>query len=114
MAIKFKYSSFKQNGKTEFSLAQPAFLNEQTTDGSAAGSTIISPMPGVFDKILVKVGDQIEANQPVAVIIAMKMEYVLKAQRKGVVKTVTGQLGKNVAKGDVVVSLHDENSENES
>lgn len=71
-------------------------------------------MPGVCDKILVKVGDQIDADQPVAVIIAMKMEYVLKAPRNGIVKSVSGQLGKNVAKGDVIVAFVEEESDEES
>lgn len=68
-------------------------------------------MPGVCDKILVKVGDEIEADQPVAIIIAMKMEYVLKAPRTGIVKSVSAQLGKNVAKGEVIVAFVEEESD---
>lgn len=66
-------------------------------------------MPGICDKILVKVGDKIEANTPVAVIIAMKMEYVLRAPRNGIVKSVSVQLGKNVAKGEIIVAFQEEN-----
>lgn len=68
-------------------------------------------MPGICDKILVQIGDVVKQNQPVAVIIAMKMEYVLKAPCNGSVKTINAQLGKNVAKGDLIVAF-DENVEN--
>lgn len=68
-------------------------------------------MPGICDKILVKVGDSIEANTPVAIIIAMKMEYVLKAPRNGVVKSIYSELGKNVAKGEIIVTFEDEKIE---
>lgn len=64
-------------------------------------------MPGVCDKILVKAGDHVEANTPVAVIIAMKMEYVLKAPRDGIVKSVSSKLGVNVAKGEIIVKFED-------
>lgn len=67
-------------------------------------------MTGICDKILVRAGDQVEENQLVAVIIAMKMEYALKAPKTGIVKSVSTQLGKNVSKGDIIVSFVEENS----
>lgn len=70
-------------------------------------------MPGVIDKILVKPGDKIEAGTPVAVIIAMKMEHVLKAHRGGIVKSIGGQPGTNVGKGVSIVTLEDEMTEEE-
>lgn len=76
--------------------------------GKSSGSTVVSPMPGVCDKVLVKVGDKVEAGMPVAVIIAMKMEYVLKAPRDGIVKLVGAQVGKNMAKGEIVVAFEEE------
>lgn len=97
-----------QNGKTEFKLVQPKFMLEQSNETKTSGSTAVSPMPGICDKILVKAGDQVESGQPVAVVIAMKMEYVIKAPRDAVVKSVSGQMGKNVAKGEVIVSFVDD------
>lgn len=94
-------------GKTEFELPQPKFLSNQSTETQNTGSTVVSPMPGVCDKILVSVGDEIQANAPVAVIIAMKMEYVLKAPRNGKIESVNSIPGKNVGKGEVIVRLVD-------
>lgn len=90
-------------------MVKSKYLQLLNTDGgTSSGSTIVSPMPGVCDKIMVKVGDEVEAGTPVAVIIAMKMEYVLKAPRNGVVKSIGAQVGKNMAKGAVVVAFHEE------
>lgn len=92
---------------------QPKFLSERSNESAsaAATSTIKSPMPGVCDKILVKAGDRVEANTPVAVIIAMKMEYVLKAPRDAIVKSVSTKLGQNVAKGETIVRFEDEQTD---
>lgn len=98
-----------QRGKTEFEIVPAKFLTETSAESKLSGSTVVSPMPGICDKILVKAGDKIEANTPVAVIIAMKMEYVLRAPRNCVVKSITSQLGKNVAKGEVIVTFREEN-----
>lgn len=87
---------------------KPKYLKELNAVGKSSGSTVVSPMPGICDKVLVKVGDHVEAGAPVAVIIAMKMEYVLKAPRDGIVKTVGAQVGKNMTKGEVVVAFHEE------
>lgn len=65
-------------------------------------------MPGICDRIMVKAGDHVEAKQPVAVIIAMKMEYVLKAPKDGIVKSVNASVGKSVTKGDVIVAFEEE------
>lgn len=68
-------------------------------------------MPGICDKLLVKVGDRVETGQPVAVIIAMKMEYVLKAPMDGVVKSVTDKLGSSVVKGEIIVAFEEDETE---
>jgi acetyl/propionyl-CoA carboxylase alpha subunit len=46
--------------------------------GNASKSSLSAPMPGIIDKIFVNVGDEVQPGQSIAVIIAMKMEYVLK------------------------------------
>lgn len=86
-------------------------MSQSSTETKFSGSTVVSPTSGICDRILVKVGDHVESGQPVAVIIAMKMEYVIKAPRDAVVKSVNGQLGKNVKKGEVIVSFVEEESD---
>lgn len=62
-------------------------------------------MPGIIDKIFVKVGDEVQPGQSIAVIIAMKMEYVLKAAVGGKVKSIAGKVGDNIGKGVTIVEI---------
>lgn len=104
-------SVFDADGKTELLVRQPSYVALVNGGGEAGASTaaskVASPMPGVLDKLLVQPGDRVVAGQPVAVIIAMKMEHVLKAPRDGVVEEVCGAEGSSVAKGAAVVRLAD-------
>lgn len=95
-------------------IVQPKFLSNQSVgvDG-LAGNKIVSPMPGVLDKILVHVGQVVKVGDPVGVIIAMKMEHVLKAHRSGTIKSVNGKPGDNMAKGESIVTLEEEQQSNE-
>lgn len=94
-------------GLTSAELIQPKFLNEiggAGLDGAASGS-VTAPMPGVLDKVFVKPGDTVKAGTPLAVLIAMKMEHVLKAATDGIVKAVPNAEGSNVKKGAVLVAF---------
>jgi biotin carboxyl carrier protein len=55
-----------------------------------------APMPGRVVKVLVGPGDVVEANQPLVVVEAMKMENELRAARRGTVTEV------RVAEGSLV------------
>jgi biotin carboxyl carrier protein len=57
---------------------------------------IIAPMPGLVLDILVEKGSTVEADTPLLILEAMKMENVLKAEGEGIVKSI------NVTKGDAV------------
>lgn len=62
-------------------------------------------MPGVLDKILVKSGDIVEKGDSLFVLIAMKMEYVVKASQNGRIAEVFFNAGDNVPKHAVVVKF---------
>lgn len=51
--------------------------SSDTSGQASASSQTVSPMPGVVEKINVKKGDVVKKGDPVAVIIAMKMEVSL-------------------------------------
>ena len=63
-----------QNGAYQLQLATAKFLELGKAEGGAAAGEAVAPMPGVVDKVIVKPGDHVKAGDPVAVIIAMKME----------------------------------------
>ena len=66
---------------------------------------LICPMPGLLVRLQVGVGDRVEAGQPLAVVEAMKMENILRAQRGGTVKAVAVQAGQNLSVDDVILEV---------
>jgi len=66
---------------------------------------IQSPMPGLVVAIPVAVGQEVKTGETVAIIEAMKMQNILKAERDGVVKAVSASAGDPVAADDVLVEF---------
>jgi len=59
-------------------------------------SNIVAPMPGLVLEIPIEVGQQVNEDDPLLILEAMKMENVLSSPREGVIKNIS------VAKGDTV------------
>jgi propionyl-CoA carboxylase alpha chain len=58
---------------------------------------LLSPMPGLLAQLAVKEGQEVKAGEPLAVVEAMKMENVLRAERDARVKAVHARPGASVA-----------------
>jgi acetyl-CoA/propionyl-CoA carboxylase biotin carboxyl carrier protein len=71
----------------------------------AGGGNVTVPMQGTIVKVLVSVGDQVEAGQAVTVLEAMKMENNIAAETSGTVKEVRVKPGDAVGAGDTVVVI---------
>jgi acetyl-CoA/propionyl-CoA carboxylase biotin carboxyl carrier protein len=56
-------------------------------------------------KVLVEVGQTVEAGQSVVVLEAMKMENQIEADKSGTVKAINVKPGDTVGAGDVVVVI---------
>ena len=66
---------------------------------------LICPMPGLLVSLNVAVGDAVEAGQPLAVVEAMKMENILRAEKSGVVKQVNAAAGESLAVDAVILEM---------
>jgi propionyl-CoA carboxylase alpha chain len=66
---------------------------------------IVSPMPGLIVALDLSVGQEVKTGETVAVIEAMKMQNIIKAERDGVVKTVGAKAGDSVAADEVLVEF---------
>ena len=74
--------------------------------GAGGGSGKVSvPMQGTIVKILVEIGQAIEAGQTVVVLEAMKMENQIEATKTGKVTAINVTVGATVGAGDVVVVI---------
>jgi 3-methylcrotonyl-CoA carboxylase alpha subunit len=64
-----------------------------------------APMPGLVRKVLVQVGEAVEAGQPLIVLEAMKTEQTLRAPYAGVVRALTCREGEVVQEGTLLVEI---------
>ena len=79
---------------------------ERQHGGGALGSgSVTVPMQGTIVRVLVGVGDAIEAGQPVCVLEAMKMENNINAEKAGTVKELKVAAGDAVSIGDVLAVI---------
>ena len=62
-------------------------------------------MPGLVTAIHVSVGEKVEAGQPLAIVEAMKMENILRAEKSGVVKSVHAVAGDSLAVDAVILEM---------
>ena len=69
------------------------------------GGPIVCPVAGVVVKLLVAEGETVAADQPVAIVEALKVESRVLAPREGVVSAVLVAAGDRVRAGDVLVRL---------
>jgi propionyl-CoA carboxylase alpha chain len=58
---------------------------------------LLAPMPGLLTQLLVAPGEKVEAGQPLAVVEAMKMENILRAERSATVKAANFAPGESLA-----------------
>lgn len=66
---------------------------------------LICPMPGLIVSIAVKAGEDVKAGQTLAIVEAMKMENVLRAERDGQIIAVNVKPGESVAVDQVLVEF---------
>ncbi|KMS59718.1 acetyl-CoA carboxylase [Novosphingobium barchaimii LL02] len=66
---------------------------------------LICPMPGLLVSLSVAEGDKVEAGQPLAVVEAMKMENILRAEKSGTVKTVNAKAGESLRVDAIILEM---------
>jgi propionyl-CoA carboxylase alpha chain len=66
---------------------------------------LLCPMPGLLTALNVKEGDKVEAGQPLAVVEAMKMENILRAEKAGRVSKIDARPGDSLAVDAVILEF---------
>ena len=66
---------------------------------------VIAPIPGLVVKVLVESGDNVDEDQPVVILEAMKMENEIRSPRVGVVKKVQVGSGQRVEQNGILLVL---------
>ena len=66
---------------------------------------LLSPMPGLLSSVIVEQGQEVKAGEPLAIVEAMKMENVLRAERDGRVARIRATPGDSLAVDQVILEF---------
>jgi len=106
---KLKYSLFHWGNRADIVVlnAQAADLLSKMPEKAAPDLSkfLLSPMPGLLREIAVKVGQDVKAGEKLAVIEAMKMENILKAEQDCKVKAIKASVGESLSVDQVIIDF---------
>jgi propionyl-CoA carboxylase alpha chain len=88
---------------TEREAALAALMPEKAAEDTS--KVLLCPMPGLVKAINVAEGQEVQPGDSLAVVEAMKMENILRAERKGVVKKVNAKPGDSLAVDAVIMEF---------
>jgi len=66
---------------------------------------LLCPMPGLIVSVSVEAGDEVKAGQALAVVEAMKMENILRAEKDATVKAVNAAAGDSLAVDAIIIEF---------
>jgi propionyl-CoA carboxylase alpha chain len=66
---------------------------------------LLSPMPGLLSQLKAQVGDEVKSGQDLAVVEAMKMENVLRADRDGRIAKILAAAGDTLAVDQIILEF---------
>ncbi len=72
---------------------------------SSGDGRVKAPIPGLVTRVLVSVGQQVEAGQPLLVLEAMKMENEIRAPRTGTISALHVDTGQSVTRHAVLAEI---------
>jgi biotin carboxyl carrier protein len=90
----------------EVEVRDPRRYSRQSAGGAHGGvQRVTTPMPGKVVRVLVSVGDVVEAGQGIMVVEAMKMQNEMKAARHGRIASISVHAGATVTAGELLASI---------
>ncbi len=90
----------------EIEVRDPRRWKRQLAGGAQGGvQKVAAPMPGKVVRVLVSVGDAVEAGQGIVVVEAMKMQNEMKASRAGKIASLAAKPGATVTAGEILATI---------
>ena len=80
----------------------------------SSGDALVAPFPAVVNEVTVTPGDEVEGDQVLVVIEAMKMLHSLRATGASTIAEVRVAAGDQIATGDVLVTFVNDTSSTDS
>ena len=101
--VRYRGADLKVHVRTPRQAELAALMPEKLPPDTS--KSLLCPMPGLIVKVNVAEGDEVQEGQALCTVEAMKMENILRAERKGVVKKVNAGAGDSLAVDDVIMEF---------
>jgi biotin carboxyl carrier protein len=100
---KYYVNTYRHSYNAEIIDAEARYQKSRHTDHGDDADVISSPMPGKVVRILVRVGDRVNAGDTVIIVSAMKMESEYKVKSDRVIREIRVKEGDTVNAHDPLV-----------
>ena len=101
--VRYRGADLKVHVRTPRQAQLAALMPEKVAPDTS--KFLLCPMPGLIVKVDVAEGDEVQEGQALCTVEAMKMENILRAEKKGVVKKVNADAGASLAVDDVIMEF---------
>ncbi|WP_375255109.1 acetyl-CoA carboxylase biotin carboxylase subunit [Yoonia sp.] len=101
--VRYRGADLKVHVRTPRQAELAALMPEKVAPDTS--KYLLCPMPGLIVKVDVAEGDEVQEGQALCTVEAMKMENILRAEKKGVVKKVNADAGASLAVDDVIMEF---------
>ena len=103
MRIRCRGADLKVHVRTPRQAELAALMPEKLPPDTS--KLLLCPMPGLVVSVAVEVGDEVQEGQALCTVEAMKMENVLRAEKKAVVSRINAGAGDSLAVDDVIMEF---------
>jgi len=101
--VRYRGADLKVHVRTPRQAELAALMPEKLPPDTS--KQLLCPMPGLIVKIDVAEGDEVQEGQALCTVEAMKMENILRAERKGTVKAINADAGDSLAVDEVIMEF---------
>lgn len=99
--IRYRGADLKVHVRTPRQAELAALMPEKVPADTS--KLLLCPMPGLIVKVDVAEGDEVQEGQALCTVEAMKMENILRAEKKGVVSKINAAAGDSLAVDEVIM-----------
>jgi propionyl-CoA carboxylase alpha chain len=101
--VRYRGATLPVHVRTPLQAELAALMPEKVAPDTS--KLLLCPMPGLIVKVDVAVGDEVQEGQTLCTVEAMKMENILRAEKKGIVSKVNASAGDNLAVDDIILEF---------
>jgi propionyl-CoA carboxylase alpha chain len=105
--MRYRGADIKVSVFTKRAAELAALMPEKTPPDTS--NLLLCPMPGLVISIAVSEGDEVQEGQALATVEAMKMENILRAEKKAVIGKINVLAGDSLAVDDIIMEFEQTN-----